>query len=127
RTKDYRLPLVVGSRTAEGAKQKFATMEIDLIQVKGKTQPEAVFAVLGRSEVEQDPRCAELRGLNGQMLTCFRKQDWDGALNLIERCRGLANAFEAAGFYDMYAERIATYRADPPGADWDGVYEAESK
>ena len=36
RTKDYRLPLVIGSRTAEKAKQKFATMEIDLIQVKGK-------------------------------------------------------------------------------------------
>ena len=52
RTKDYRLPLVIGSRTAEGAKQKFATMEIDLIQVKGKTQPEAVFAVLGRAEVD---------------------------------------------------------------------------
>jgi adenylate cyclase len=38
RTKDYRLSLVIGSRTAEGAKGKFATMEIDLIQVKGKKQ-----------------------------------------------------------------------------------------
>jgi hypothetical protein len=27
----------------------------------------------------------------------------------------------------MYVERIDAYRADPPGADWDGVYEAESK
>jgi len=27
----------------------------------------------------------------------------------------------------MYAERIATYRADPPPPDWDGVYEAETK
>jgi len=27
----------------------------------------------------------------------------------------------------MYVERIAAYRADPPGADWNGVYEAESK
>ncbi len=43
RTKDYRLPMVIGSRTAEKAKQKFATMEIDLIQVKGKKQPEAVY------------------------------------------------------------------------------------
>ena len=80
RTKDYRLPLVIGSRTAEGAKQKFATMEIDLIQVKGKTQPEAVFAVLGRAEVEQDPRCRQLRELNAQMLASFRKQQWDEAL-----------------------------------------------
>jgi adenylate cyclase len=127
RTKDYRLPLVIGSRTAEGAKQKFATMEIDLIQVKGKKQPEAVFAVLGRAEVEQDPRCPELRELNSQMLARFRKQEWDETLALIERCRNIASEFDAAGLYDMYVGRIETYRADPPGPDWDGVYEAESK
>ncbi len=127
RTKDYRLPLVIGSRTAEGAKDKFATMEIDLIQVKGKTQPEAVFAVLGRADLEQDPRCRELRELNAQMLAHFRKQDWDAALGLIDRCRKIANGFEVSGLYDMYVERIDAYRADPPGADWDGVYEAESK
>jgi len=127
RTKDYRLPLVIGSRTAEGAKQKFATMEIDLIQVKGKTQPEAVFAVLGRAEAEQDPRCGELRELNAQMLARFRKQKWDETLSLIDRCRKLADGFDVAGLYEMYVERIETYRADPPGPDWDGVYEAESK
>src|ERR1700688_365507 len=127
RTKDYRLPMVIGSRTAEGAQQKFVTMEIDLIQVKGKTLPEAVFAVLGRADVEQDPRCGELREVNAQMLARFRKQEWDKALDLIDRCREPANSFNVAGLYDMYVERIASYRADPPPVDWDGVYEAESK
>ncbi len=125
RTKDYRLPMVIGSRTAEVAKNRFATMEIDLILVKGKRQPEAVFTVLGRAEVEQDPRCIELRDLNAQMLARFRKQDWDGALDFIQRCRKSANGFDVAGLYDMYEERIAAYRAEPPRPDWDGVYEAE--
>ena len=127
RTKDYRLPVVIGSRTAEAAKGKFAVMEIDLILVKGKKQPEAVFTVLGRAEVEQDPRCKQLRDLNAQMLARFRKQDWDDALDLIQRCRKSANGFDVAGLYDMYEERIAAYRANPPGPDWDGVYAAESK
>ncbi len=127
RTKDYRLPVVIGSRTAEKAKQKFATMEIDLIQVKGKREPEAVFTVLGRAELEQDPRCRELCEFNAQMLARFRKQEWDAALDLIGRCRKAANGIDVAGLYDMYEERIAAYRADPPGPDWDGVYEAESK
>jgi adenylate cyclase len=74
RTKDYRIPVVIGSRTAEGAKQKFAVMEIDLIMVKGKKQPEAVFTVLGRSEVDADSRCRELRETNAQMLGRFRNQ-----------------------------------------------------
>jgi adenylate cyclase len=127
RTKDYRLPMVIGSRTADMAKEKFAIMEIDLILVKGKKQPEAVFAVLGRAEVEQDARCTELRDLNSQMLARFRKQDWDAALDIIQRCRNSANGFDVAGLYDMYEERIDAYRAHPPGADWDGVYEADSK
>jgi adenylate cyclase len=127
RTKDYRIPVVIGSRTAEGAQQKFAVMEIDLIKVKGKKQPEAVFTVLGRSEVEADPRCRELREVNAQMLERFRKQEWDGAVGLIARCRKFANGFDLSGLYDMYEERIELYRAEPPGPDWDGVYEAETK
>jgi adenylate cyclase len=123
RTKDYRLSLVIGSRTAERAKEKFATMEIDLIQVKGKKQPELVFTVLGRAEVSEDPRCNELRDLNTQMLAAYRKQQWDEAERLIDRCRKLAGGFGVDG----YKERIAVYRAEPPPADWTGVYEAESK
>jgi adenylate cyclase len=127
RTKDYRLAVVIGSRTAEGAKSKFTTMEIDMIQVKGKTQPEAVFTVLGAADVEEDPRCNELRDLNARMLACYRQQQWDETLNLIDRCRKLANGFGVAGLYDMYVERIDAYRAEPPPPDWNGVYEAESK
>jgi adenylate cyclase len=127
RTKDYRIPMVIGSRTAEQAKNKFATMEIDLIQVKGKTQPEAVFTVLGRAEVEQDPRCQELRDLNARLLAQYRKQHWDEALETIEQCRAVANGFPVGPMYDMYVERIEAFRADPPPPDWNGVYEAESK
>ena len=127
RTKDYRLSMVIGSRTAEGAREKFATMEIDLIQVKGKKQPEAVFTVLGRSEIDEDPRCKELLELNARMLASYRKQQWDATKTLIDRCRKLASGFGADGLYDMYLERIEAYRNDPPPPDWNGVYEAETK
>ncbi len=30
-------------------------------------------------------------------------------------------------FYTLYQTRMAEFRADPPGADWDGVYVAKSK
>jgi adenylate cyclase len=127
RTKDYRLSLVIGSRTAEKAREKFATMEIDLIQVKGKKQPEAVFTVLGRAEIDDDPRCKELRELNAQMLASYRRQQWEATKTLIDRCRKLANGFGVDGLYDMYLERIEAYQLDPPPPDWNGVYEAETK
>ena len=40
-------------------------------------------------------------------------------------CRKLAPSLE--GLHDVFSGRIAEYRANPPPADWDGVYEARTK
>jgi adenylate cyclase len=127
RSKDYRLPIILGANTATAAKQRFATLEIDLITVKGKTEPEAVFTVLGRSEVLDSAEFREISDFNGRMLTSFRKQDWDGALAAIEICRKVGSSFGLGGLYDVYVERIAEFRKHPPPADWDGVFAYETK
>jgi adenylate cyclase len=127
RTKDYRIPIVVGEATAQNAKEKFATMEIDRIQVKGKTEPETVFTVLGRAELGQDSNFQELRQLTARMLTYYRQQEWIRALEKIDVCRKAAERFGIGALYDMYAERIEAFRRHPPPPDWNGVYEAESK
>jgi adenylate cyclase len=127
RTKDYRIPIVIGAQTEQQAKEKFATMEIDRIQVKGKTEPETVFTILGHAELRQDPNFQELRQLTAGMLRSYREQDWTRALEAIELCRKAGERFGIAALYDMYAERIETFRRTPPPPDWNGVYEAESK
>jgi adenylate cyclase len=127
RTKDYRIPIVIGAQTEHQAKEKFATMEIDRIQVKGKTEPETVFTVLGRAELRDDSNFQQLRELNAGMLRSYRAQDWTGTLEGIELCRKAAERFGIAALYDMYAERVEMFRRDPPPPDWNGVYEAESK
>jgi adenylate cyclase len=127
RTKDYRIPIVIGAGTEQHAKEKFATMEIDRVLVKGKTEPETVFTVLGRAELGQDSNFQELRKLTAGMLTYYREQDWTRALERIEICRKAAERFGIGALYDMYAERIEAFRRDPPPPDWNGVYEAESK
>jgi adenylate cyclase len=127
RTKDYRLPVVIGEATAERAKEKFAAMEIDRIQVKGKTQPERVFTVLGRADLGRNPDFLELHELTTKMLRYYRAQNWTQALDAIELCRKAAEGFGVGALYDMYAERIEAFRHNPPPPDWNGVYEAESK
>jgi adenylate cyclase len=127
RTKDYRIPVVIGEGTAQKAKGKFATMEIDRIQVKGKKEPETVFTVLGRAELDQDPRLQSLRELTTRMLGYYRAQNWTRALDTIEPCRKAAEGFGVGALYHMYAERIEAFRHNPPPSDWNGVYEAESK
>ena len=127
RTKDYRIPVIIGEGTAQKAKERFATMEIDRIQVKGKTQPETVFTVLGRAELGRDPNFLELHELTTKMLRYYREQNWTQALDAIEPCRKAAEGFGVGALYHMYAERIEAFRHNPPPADWNGVYEAESK
>jgi adenylate cyclase len=127
RTKDYRVPIVIGEGTAQKAKEKFATMEIDRIQVKGKTQPETVFTVLGRAELGRDSNFLELQELTTKMLRHYREQNWTQALDTIEPCRKAAEGFGVGALYQMYAERIEAFRHNPPPPDWNGVYEAESK
>jgi adenylate cyclase len=127
RTKDYRIPIVIGAGTEQNAREKFATLEIDRIQVKGKTEPETVFTLLGRAELDENPNFRELRDLTAKMLGYYREQDWTQALATIDLCRKAAEPFGISALFDMYAERIEAFRRHPPPSDWNGVYEAESK
>jgi len=54
-----------------------------------------------------------------QVLAHFRAQRWDEADALLQE---LASAEPQAKLYRLYRERIADFRASPPGADWDGVF-----
>lgn len=127
KSKDYHIPLILGANTADIAKEQFAVMEIDLIRVKGKTEPEAVYTVVGREEMSGSAEFHKLREINGAMLSQFRKQDWPGALKSIELCRKAAESFGIVQLYDVYVDRIEDFRRNPPPPDWDGVFTFETK
>jgi adenylate cyclase len=127
KSKDYHIPLILGANTAEVARDRFAVMEIDLIRVKGKTEPEAVYTVVGREDVSGSAEFHALCDVNGRMLSQFRKQDWEGALTSIEACRKAAESFGIVQLYEVYVDRIQDFRRNPPPADWDGVFTFETK
>ena len=45
-SKNYGVTIIIGPDTAESVKDEFATLEIDLITVKGKTEAVAIYALL---------------------------------------------------------------------------------
>jgi adenylate cyclase len=126
-TKYYGVPIIIGSKTGEKAKEKFAILELDLIAVKGKTEPETVYALLGDADVAGDARFQELRKLYSTMLYCYRSRDWDGALEAIELCRAAEHNFGLAALFDLYRTRIEAFRETAPPKDWVGVFVAETK
>jgi len=126
-TKYYDVPIIIGSRTAEKAKEQFALLELDLIAVKGKTEPQTIYALLGRDKIAGDIRFQELRKLYSTMLYCYRSRDWEGALEAIELCQSAEHNFGLTGLFDLYRTRIQAFRESAPPEDWSGIFLAETK
>jgi adenylate cyclase len=121
-SKEYGFPIIVGSRTALAAREKFAILEIDFVMVKGKKEPEVVYAIAGREDVALSERFQRLRNLTIEMLACYRSRDWDGAQAAIARGRRTDDARTLELLFNLYEKRIAEFRNNPPPEDWDGAY-----
>jgi adenylate cyclase len=121
-SKEYGFPIIVGSKTALAVKNKFAILELDFIMVKGKKEPEVIYAVAGREETAHSARFQRLRNLTIEMLACYRSRDWDGALGAIERGRRTDEAGALELLYNLYEARIQGYQKNPPPEDWNGAF-----
>ena len=121
-TKEYGFPIIVGSRTALAVKDKFAILELDFIMVKGKKEPEVIYAVCGRDDVGHSESFQRLRNLTIEMLACYRNRDWSGALETIARGRKSDEGHALGYLFNLYEARIANYRKNPPPEDWNGAY-----
>lgn len=127
RSKEYGTPIIIGAKTAEKIKDRFAALQIDLITVKGKTEPESIYALLGDQQVADSESFRTVAALMQEMLACYRARDWAGAENALQRARAAPDHFSLDAIYDMYHERIRTFRAAPPPASWDRVYAFDKK
>jgi adenylate cyclase len=121
-SKEYGFPIIVGSKTALAVKDKFAILELDFIMVKGKKEPEVIYAIAGREETAHSGRFQRLRNLTIEMLACYRSRDWEGALGAIERGRRTDEAGALELLYNLYEARIQGYQRNPPPADWNGAF-----
>jgi adenylate cyclase len=93
------------------------------VRVKGKEVAVAMFEPVGlEGEVPQ----AALEEIDAfqRASAAYRKQDWDQAE---AQFRKLEQGAPGRKLYQVFLKRIADFRADPPGADWDGAYTFETK
>jgi adenylate cyclase len=121
-SKEYGFPIIVGSKTALAVKDKFAILELDFIMVKGKKEPEVIYAIAGREDTAQSGRFQRLRNLTIEMLACYRGRDWEGALAAIERGRTTDEARSLELLYRLYETRLRAHQQNPPPPDWDGAF-----
>ncbi|MEX2450511.1 MAG: adenylate/guanylate cyclase domain-containing protein [Rhodospirillales bacterium] len=125
-TKDYGVDILIGQATRERVPE-MATIELDLIQVKGKTVGVPIYALLGDETVAARQDFQELKAAVDEAVAAYRKQDWATAKAKIEEARAKLNGYRIEGTLDLLKNRIAEYEINPPSADWDGVFIATTK
>jgi adenylate cyclase len=123
-SKTYHVTIVIGDETRAAA-PSWAAVELDLIEVKGKEEAVRVYTLLGDKDFARTDAFQALAADHERMIACYRRQDWDAARAALARCRDRDPRLEL--FYDLYAERILHYEANPPGPDWQGVFVATTK
>src|SRR5205085_1718707 len=97
--------------------------EVDRVRVKGKHEGVAIFEPIGAQGEVGGDTLAEIACFH-RALVHFREQRWNEAEAVLEE---LAAAAPTVKLYRLYRERIAHFRASPPGADWDGVFGFSTK
>ena len=120
-TKQYGVSIAVSAATAAAAPE-FLYREIDVVRVKGKHEPVAIFEPLGPlATASEEARRAATR--LGAALAHYRAGEWDQAEVLLDELEAAA----PHKLHHIYKERIAHFRHQPPPAGWDGVFVHESK
>jgi adenylate cyclase len=122
RTKGYGVGILVGEPT-RNLVPDVVFREVDRIKVKGKDEAVTIYEPLGL-EGEVDRKVQDELKLWNQTLRAYRSQQWDQVeVNLIN----LQRMNPGCGLYQVYAERVADKRRNPPSADWDGVTAFDEK
>ena len=115
-SKPYGVKLVIGPQTADMVRDVYQVVELDLIAVKGKTEPARIYTVF-------EKRNAKAEEVHNRFLSCYRSGDWDRARSMSLALKPLWDG-DLADYYDMMYDRM---KQSPPPANWNGVYTATSK
>jgi adenylate cyclase len=119
---NYGFPMILGQSSVAGISST-RVIELDLISVKGKQDPERIYTVLGENiEIEDEEVFIDE---HAKFVEMYRKQDWASAREHIEKYVKIVPTFDL--YYELISNRIEEYIENPPPNDWKGVFVAKTK
>lgn len=111
----YGTRTLVSGATAAALDGRLLLRFIDRVRVKGKTEPVDLFSL------QADPA---ITAASDEAVEACRRQDWDRAARCWDGVLALAPDDAVAR---TYLSRIAAFRENPPGDDWDGSIALDTK
>ncbi len=117
--KQYSAKILISEFTQAKLRGIYRMREVDLVVVKGKTQPVSVYEVLDYHTPESFPNMMEVLGNFTEGLMRYRAGGWDDAI------AGFTKALHynpKDTLSQTYIERCEFLKANPPEGEWDGVW-----
>lgn len=121
-TKFYGVTILVSESVRRQLGEDFFCRRLDLVTVKGKEKPVAVFELMGEA-ARVDDRARELAAGFEKALGSFLARCWDEAEASFASLHARFNDQAAL----LYVNRCRAYRNEPPAAEWDGRFVAKEK
>lgn len=127
-SKFYGVSIIIGERT-HAKLSGLATLELDLIRVKGKTAAVRIYSLIGDEAMAADPAFIAMRASTEAMLASYLAMHWAEAQSHLERAENQAAAMglKLGDFFALYRDRLEEFTLQSPSQPWSGVYEAKTK
>jgi adenylate cyclase len=122
--KYYGTRVLLAGSTAEALSSRAGLRRLDLIQVKGKSQPTLVYESLAYHSAESFPKLPTVIAAYEGGLDLYQHRDWDGALQQFGTALELAPDDRPSR---IFIDRCRYYRESPPPENWNGVWIMEEK
>jgi adenylate cyclase len=119
-TKEYGIDLCIGENVAALVRDQFILRSVDLIIVKGKTQPVEIFTVI---DIAGSPVPAWL-GRHEEAVRLYRGGDFSEAE---KAWREVLSAAPDDGIAETFVARCLELKKQAPETAWTGVYEMTRK
>lgn len=121
-TKEYGVGILV-SENIVNAVPSVVYRELDRIRVKGKLEPISIYEPVGMKGEIVEQVLNEIDRFH-RALDRYKEQRWDDAEQILT---ALSHADPSRKAYKVYLQRIANFKLNPPGKNWDGVFVATTK
>lgn len=117
--KKYSSRILISENTYKKLRGTYRIREIDKVVVKGKTQPVGVYEVLDYHTDDTFPNLMEVVNNFSSGIGHYRKRNWSKAVASFEKSKKLNPDDKLP---DMYIERCAHFKENPPADDWSGEW-----
>ena len=122
--KAYSARILASESTVSRLRGTYRIRDIDLVVVKGKTEPVRVFEILDYHDAQTFPNLTDVVNQFNDGIIQYRSTNFDKAIERFERCLALNPGDKLS---QTYIDRCQILAANPPPADWNAVWVMKEK